>query len=336
MDIQTLYQQTLKYAAGKHVEMNNQLVPGTNLPYVVHLSNVAMEILIASQHTANFNTELAVQAALLHDVVEDTKTTLQDLRSIYGEDVTNAVSALTKNGKRPKEDRMADSLRRIKSQPKEVWAVKLADRITNLQKPPIHWDTQRMINYRAEAQTILDALGEGNAYLAARLKTKIEEYETYLESENPADLNLIKKVLYIDMDNVLVDFPSGIAKLDEPTRAKYKDNYDDTPGIFSMMDPLPDAISSFNLLAEKYDTYILSTAPWKNPSAWSDKVLWVQKHLGEKAYKRLIISHHKNLNKGHFLIDDREKNGAKEFEGELIQFGSEPFKDWHEILKYMI
>ena len=146
----------------------------------------------------------------------------------------------------------------------------------------------------------------------------------------------MKKILYVDMDNTLVDFPSGIAKLDEATKEIYKDNYDEVPGIFSLMDPLPDAITSFNLLADKYDTYILSTAPWKNPSAWSDKVLWVQKHLGEKACKRLIISHHKNMNKGHYLIDDREKNGAMEFEGELIKFGSDEFSDWQAVLQYLM
>ena len=95
MDIQTLYQQTILYSAVKHQEVK-QLLPGTELPYVIHLSDVAMEILIASQHTVNFNTKLAVQAALLHDVMEDTKTTKEELQEIYGEEVTNAVSALTK------------------------------------------------------------------------------------------------------------------------------------------------------------------------------------------------------------------------------------------------
>jgi 5'(3')-deoxyribonucleotidase len=146
----------------------------------------------------------------------------------------------------------------------------------------------------------------------------------------------MKKILYIDMDNVLVDFPSGIEKLDKKTKDKFLDNYDEVPGIFSLMEPMKDAVASFNLLADKYDTYILSTAPWKNPSAWSDKLLWVQKHLGEKAHKRLIISHHKNMNKGHYLIDDREKNGAINFEGELILFGSEKFKDWQAVLEYLL
>lgn len=119
---------------------------------------------------------------MLHDVVEDTKTTLEELQEIYGEEVINTVSVLTKNILLPKEEQMADSLKRIKSQPHEVWAVKLADRITNLQKPPSHWDTQKMINYRAEAQTILEALGAGNRYLATRLAAKLEEYKNYFQS----------------------------------------------------------------------------------------------------------------------------------------------------------
>jgi len=36
------------------------------------------------------------------------------------------------------------------------------------------------------------------------------------------------------------------------------------------------------------------------------------------------------------LIDDREKNGAKEFEGELIQFGSEKFVDWNVVTEYLL
>lgn len=49
------------------------------------------------------------------------------------------------------------------------------------------------------------------------------------------------------------------------------------------MEPLPQAIASFEQLAAKFDTYILSTSPWGNPSAWSDKLLWVKRHLGEVA-----------------------------------------------------
>ena len=144
------------------------------------------------------------------------------------------------------------------------------------------------------------------------------------------------KILYFDMDNVLVDFASGITRTDSATLNAYEGRLDEVPGIFSRMDPMPGALQAFETLAKLYDVYILSTAPWLNPTAWADKVLWVRKYLGEAAYKRLILSHHKNLNKGDYLIDDRRKNGAAEFEGELIEFGSERFPDWDTVLKYLL
>ena len=85
------------------------------------------------------------------------------------------------------------------------------------------------------------------------------------------------KRLYIDMDGVLVDFQTGIDRTDSATLERYEGHYDDIPGIFARMDPMPGAIDAFHRLAEHYDVYILSTAPWHNPSAWSDKVVWVQR-----------------------------------------------------------
>ena len=71
---------------------------------------------------------------------------------------------------------MNDSLKRIKLLRPEVWAVKLADRITNLQPPPPHWSKERKIIYRHEARLIVSELRDGNEYLARRLEEKIEEY----------------------------------------------------------------------------------------------------------------------------------------------------------------
>ena len=145
-----------------------------------------------------------------------------------------------------------------------------------------------------------------------------------------------KKVLYIDMDNVLVDFPTGIEQLTDDIRAEYEDRLDEVPGIFALMQPKQGAIEAFVQLSEVFDTYILSTAPWENPSAWLDKLLWVKKFLGKNAYKRLILSHHKNLNAGDYLIDDRLKNGADRFTGEHIHFESEKFPDWDSVVAYLL
>lgn len=138
------------------------------------------------------------------------------------------------------------------------------------------------------------------------------------------------------MDNVLVDFPSAFPFLSKETMEAYEGRLDEVPGIFSLMKPVEGAIEAYRFLAEHFDVYILSTAPWKNPSAWSDKLLWVQEYLGDVAYKRLILTHHKDLNRGDYLIDDRTKNGASDFQGTHILFGSTQFPNWNAVLNYFI
>ena len=150
-----------------------------------------------------------------------------------------------------------------------------------------------------------------------------------------------RKVLYIDMDNTLVDFSAKLEMVDPKVREKYRGNEDEMPGLFALMPPMEGGLEAFAELSEHFDIYILSTAPWGNPSAWQHKVEWVHLHLGmdedSPAYKRLILSHHKNLNKGDFLVDDRpHKRGADEFDGEVIHFGSKRFPDWRAVLEYLL
>lgn len=163
-----------------------------------------------------------------------------------------------------------------------------------------------------------------------------------------------KKILYVDMDNVIVDFKTGIERLSQEVLDKHEvihgrneegiRNLDEVEGIFALMDPLPSAIESIRELSHSFDLYVLSTSPWQNPSAWSDKIRWIHKHFGSEkdspVYKRLILSHHKNLNDGHFLVDDRVANGAAEFGAkpgsEHIHFGTEGFEDWSLVRAYLL
>ena len=143
------------------------------------------------------------------------------------------------------------------------------------------------------------------------------------------------KRIFIDMDNVLVDFQSGIDQMSEELKEEYAGRLDKIPGIFVNMKPMPGAIEAVNELQKHYDLFILSTAPWRNPSAWSDKVEWVTKYLDDVFHKRLVITHRKDLCQGDYLIDDRGKNGASEFAGKWIQFGTGEFPDWASVLEYL-
>lgn len=138
------------------------------------------------------------------------------------------------------------------------------------------------------------------------------------------------------MDGVLVDFNSGVEKLSEETKNQYKGRIDEVPGIFSLMEPIPGAIEAVHLLAKRYDVFILSTSPWNNPTAASDKIEWVKKYMNDVFHKRIILTHHKELCRGDYLIDDKGKNGASEFSGEWIHLGSKEFPDMDAVLNYLL
>ena len=145
----------------------------------------------------------------------------------------------------------------------------------------------------------------------------------------------MRKRLYFDMDGVIVDFVSALKLQSKEILKEYEGREDEIPGLFGQMAPMPGALDAVRRLSKKYDCYILSTAPWGNPSAWSDKLTWITKYLDDVFHKKVVITHCKHLCKGDYLIDDRPKHGASEFEGEWIQFGSEKFPEWESVLEYL-
>lgn len=174
---QELYQKALRFAGEKH---RNQKVPGTQANYLLHISNVAMEILLAYQNGDKFDLDFALQVAILHDTLEDTDTEFKELEEGFGEKVALGVLALTKNDIfTSKTEKMLDSLNRIHALEDEVAMVKLADRITNLQEPPKHWSTEKIITYLEEAKLIYKILGNKNTYLGERLSDRILAYNKF-------------------------------------------------------------------------------------------------------------------------------------------------------------
>ena len=157
-----------------------------------------------------------------------------------------------------------------------------------------------------------------------------------------------KKILYIDMDGVLVDLEKEFDKFftNHPhLKDRYKDNPDHIPGIFRNAPPLETAIYAVNKLydSDKYDMYIATAAPWGNPMSSMDKRFWIEDHFGSMFHKKMFVTHRKDLLIGHYLIDDRTKNGAGDFMGEHLHFGWNwedkkwnKFHSWDTILDYLL
>lgn len=174
---QEIYLKALHKASQAH---QGQKIPGSEISYIQHLSFVSMEVIAALNIESFHDGNLAIQCAILHDTIEDTNLTFEQIKIEFGAAVANGVLALTKNSDLEKSLQMPDSLKRIKQQPPEIWMVKLADRITNLQAPPNHWQKNKIIRYRAEAIEIHENLKDASPFLAARLAIKIQDYKMFI------------------------------------------------------------------------------------------------------------------------------------------------------------
>ena len=153
-----------------------------------------------------------------------------------------------------------------------------------------------------------------------------------------------KKILYIDLDGVVADFSGyinqvypGLDMTDYEVNGPIVDAYCiANRDVFHNLLPITGAVDAVKKLFSLFDVYFLSTPMWDVPSSWEGKRVWVEKYFGEDIKKRLILTHRKDLNLGDYLIDDRTKNGAADFKGELILFGSEKYPSWGSVINYLI
>lgn len=126
-----LLERALRLSAGAHAGQSRK---GTSLPYVIHPAAVALILA-----RAGFGEDDVLAAALLHDVVEDTDVTLDDLAREFPEPVCEYVAAASEQKldadgrKRPWRDRKEDHIRQVADAPLAARAVVLADKLHNLQ-----------------------------------------------------------------------------------------------------------------------------------------------------------------------------------------------------------
>jgi 5'(3')-deoxyribonucleotidase len=153
-----------------------------------------------------------------------------------------------------------------------------------------------------------------------------------------------RKILYVDMDGVIADFEAAIHKinpnivfgLNAPDSDKVDEIVMDNPRIFASLPPIKGGIEAVKRLSEHYEVYILSSPMWAVPHSFMDKRLWILGQFGEWAKKRLILSHQKDLHIGDYLVDDRTANGAGNFTGKHIFFGSDEFPNWAVVEEFLM
>lgn len=92
-------------------------------------------------------------------MVEDCGVDTKAIEREFGKCVASGVRALTKDSSIKKRSQIEHSFLSIVQQPREVWMVKLVDRITNLQPPPLEWSDAKIEEYMSETRTMLDTLG---------------------------------------------------------------------------------------------------------------------------------------------------------------------------------
>ena len=150
------------------------------------------------------------------------------------------------------------------------------------------------------------------------------------------------------MGGVLVDFERSVQGHFEKypyQKPIYKNHVDLIHNVFLNAKPIEGAIEAVKKLEEsgKYELFIATAAPWGNTESSSHKRIWIEQYFGKMFKRKMFVTHRKDLLMGDYLIDDRTKNGAGEFRGELLLFGysyenkkMNEYPTWESILEKLL
>ena len=140
------------------------------LQHTTHIGAVLAELRSAFVENPNLDSEIAICCAVLHDSMENVGVSAGEVSERFGDKVAAGVAALSKQPDLHGEEALRDMLERIRQQPSEVWAVKLADTVASL--PP--GAANCADDCVQEAEIILNALGEASPAVASVLAMRLE------------------------------------------------------------------------------------------------------------------------------------------------------------------
>lgn len=161
-----------QFAALKH---KDQLRKGSDeLPYIVHLISTAL--LIAEVGGVDDPEILA--AALLHDTLEDTVTTAEELTAAFGEKVCHLVEEVSDDKSLEHAERKRLQIEHAPELSPEAVLIKIADKISNIMdltnSPPVNWDLERRKEYIDWAEEVINNCPKVNAALEKRFTEVVD------------------------------------------------------------------------------------------------------------------------------------------------------------------
>ncbi len=159
----------LDFAAHKHTDHRRKGVRGE--PYVNHLVEVAR---LVAEATGGED-PLAIAAAVLHDTLEDTDATREELEECFGAEIASIVAEVTDDKRLTKKERKQHQVDAAPHASHRAQLVKLADKISNLRSmqtsPPADWTLERKIEYFKWAASVVAGLRGAHAGLEALFDT---------------------------------------------------------------------------------------------------------------------------------------------------------------------
>ena len=166
------------FAASKHKDQTRK---GNGHPYINH----PLEVANLLPRVGGVEDDDVIIAGLLHDTVEDTDATFDELREKFGAAVAGYVREVTDDKSLPKAERKRLQVEHAPHLSPEAKQIKLADKISNIsdvtENPPEGWDLQRRREYVDWGEKVVAGLRGANPALEARFDSLVERARREIE-----------------------------------------------------------------------------------------------------------------------------------------------------------
>lgn len=165
-DVVVTLMRALNFVARRHRDQRRKGAAAE--PYINHLTEVALLVAEATRG----RDRLAVLGALLHDTIEDTPTTKEELEGEFGAEVAALVAEVTDDKRLPKQERTRLQIETARHKSRRAKLIKIADKMSNvrsiIESPPVDWDTTRRREYFEWAAHVVTGCRGANVRLEAR------------------------------------------------------------------------------------------------------------------------------------------------------------------------